>query len=258
MNSIIGWPGGKRFLAKRIVEMLPKHKTYCEVFGGAAWVLFQKSPDKKDWSPVKDYREVYNDLNGDLVTFWKYVRQHPEAFVAELNEMFGSRDAFLDAISRPPRTELERASMFYLRLACSFSSMGGTFACRSHGKVFPLRNIEKVKEAAERFKNVIIENATYDYILKRYDSPDTVFYLDPPYYGHEYLYERDGTPGFDRHVAMSDHLRTIQGKFILSYNDHPEIRHLYAGFRIEEVVVNYTLSASSNKTKGPELIIKNW
>lgn len=258
MNSIIGWPGGKRLLAKRIVEQIPQHKTYTEVFGGAAWVLFQKSPDKKNWSPCKEYREIYNDLNGDLVTFWRYVRRHPEAFCAELDEYIASRELFFEAIKSTPKTELERAIWFYLRLACSFSSMGETFAGRGHGKTFPLRNLEKVKAAAARFKDVIIENASYDYILKRYDGPESFFYLDPPYYGHEYLYARDGIEGFDKHEEMAEQLRGIQGKFILSYNDHPQIRALYDGFKIDEVETNYTMSAQTNSTRKTELLIKNF
>jgi len=94
MNSIISWVGGKRLLRKKILPLIPKHDIYCEVFGGAAWILFGKSPNKEDWQLSKKsrYTEVYNDINGDLVNFWRYIKQHPEAFVTELiNTLYRGR-----------------------------------------------------------------------------------------------------------------------------------------------------------------------
>lgn len=257
MRSIIGWPGGKSLLAKRIVEKIPQHKTYVEPFGGAAWVLFAKSPDWKQWSKSRDYREIYNDYNGELVSFWRYVRKHPEALAAEIDQQMASREGFLSAIAKKPETELERAVMFYLRLALSFSGLGGTFAA-NYGRVFPLRKTEKVQAAARRFSNVIIENESFQYVIRRYDSPDTLFYVDPPYYGHEDIYERDGTPGFEQHEELATSLRSINGRFILSYNDHEFIRALYDGCKMETLDVRYTISSQTNRTKKTELLIRNY
>ena len=71
MNSVISWLGGKRLLRKHIIPKIPKHNLYCEVFGGAGWVLFGKSEKPEDWitEPKKKYVEIYNDLNGELVNY---------------------------------------------------------------------------------------------------------------------------------------------------------------------------------------------
>ena len=149
MNSIISWVGGKRLLRKKILPLIPKHDIYCEVFGGAAWILFGKSADKEDWQISKKsrYTEVYNDINGDLVNFWRYIKQHPEAFVTELNEYLISREMFDNFMQHEPRTELERAIKFYYNLACSYGSRSKNFCVNQSYKYMPLRNLEKVKEA---------------------------------------------------------------------------------------------------------------
>ncbi|HPI26738.1 MAG TPA: DNA adenine methylase, partial [Candidatus Cloacimonadota bacterium] len=107
MNSIISWVGGKRILRKKILPLIPKHDIYCEVFGGAAWILFGKSANKEDWQLSKKsrYTEVYNDINGDLVNFWKYIKNHPEAFVTELNNYLIAREMFDNFMKHEPRTE---------------------------------------------------------------------------------------------------------------------------------------------------------
>src|SRR5215469_9151586 len=108
-NSIISWVGGKRLLRKHIIERMPQHDLYCEVFGGAGWVLFGKSPDKKDWELTKKkYTEIYNDINSELINFWKYIKFHPDAFVSELNEYLQSRELFNNCKDQDRRTELER------------------------------------------------------------------------------------------------------------------------------------------------------
>ena len=114
MNSIIKWKGGKHLLSKRIISLIPKHNSYCEVFGGAGWVLFGKSDDKKDWITENNnkYTEVYNDINSDLINFWKYIKFHPVAFVAELNQYLVSREIFDTLLQYEPRTELEQAVKF--------------------------------------------------------------------------------------------------------------------------------------------------
>jgi len=246
MNSIISWVGGKRLLRKKILPLIPKHDMYCEVFGGAGWILFGKTANKEDWQLSKKsrYTEVYNDINGDLVNFWRYIKQHPEAFVAELNQYLVSRELFGEFAKHEPKTELERAVRFYFQLSCSYGSRSKNFCIMQGYKYMPLRQLEKVKAAADRLQNVIIEKQDFQKILKRYDTPNTFFYLDPPYYLHEHLYDREDAEAFTRHEEMATLLKQIKGKFLLSYNDDPYIRDLYNDFTIEEVEAQYTVSGS--------------
>ncbi|MDD4417190.1 MAG: DNA adenine methylase, partial [Proteiniphilum sp.] len=73
------------------------------------------------------YTEVYNDINGDLVNFWRHIKQHPEAFVTELNQYLVSREMFDTFTQHEPKTELERAIRFYFQLSCSYGSRSKNF-----------------------------------------------------------------------------------------------------------------------------------
>jgi DNA adenine methylase len=258
MNSIIGWVGGKRLLRKVIVPLIPKHNTYCEPFGGAAWILFGKSEDHKVWQVSKKhkYREVLNDINGELINFWRHVKYHPDAFKTEVEQFMASRELFTEFLNMKPRTDFERAMVFYYKLACSFGSLSKTFAVRGHRSMLPIRNGDKLQQAADRLKDVVIEKLSFDAVINKYDNPRSFFYIDPPYYEHENLYERDLADCFDEHEELNQLLKSIKGKWLLSYNDHPYIRKLYKDFLIENVETLYSLSgASKPKT---EIIIRNY
>lgn len=74
-KSPLSWMGGKSRLAKTIIPLIPEHHCYCEVFAGAAWILFKKEPSQV---------EIINDLNSDLVTLYRVIRYHLEEFVKHL------------------------------------------------------------------------------------------------------------------------------------------------------------------------------
>jgi DNA adenine methylase len=122
----------------------------------------------------------------------------------------------------------------------------------------PLKDIEKVKKASERLQNVYIENLSFEKLVEKYDTEQTFFYLDPPYYKKEKLYKRDGAELFEQHDELAEVLKKVKGKFLLSYNDDPYIRQLYAkkGIKIEEVEATYTMSGS--QLKQTELLIRNY
>ena len=258
MNSIIGWVGGKRLLRKAILPLIPKHNVYCEVFGGAAWILFGKSNNPQDWiiSKKHKYREILNDLNGELINFWKHIKYHPDAFKTEVEQYMASRELFTDFRTIEPRTDFERAMVFYYKLACSFGSLSQTFAVRGHNSMLPIRNGDKLEKASERLKDVIIEKLDFDKLIKKYDGERTFFYLDPPYYEHERLYKRDAVDSFSQHKELFAILKKVKGKWLLSYNDHLYIRKLYKDFNISEVNTKYSLSGKSQSKT--ELIIRNY
>lgn len=260
MNSVISWLGGKRLLRKHIIPKIPKHNLYCEVFGGAGWVLFGKSEKPEDWitEPKKKYVEIYNDLNGELVNFWKYIKWHPEAFTAELNQYLISRELFDLNKHNQPLTELERAVIFYYLLASSYGSQSKNFSFQTGHHYLPLRDLDKVKKASERLKDVIIENMDFAQLIEKVDSEETFFYIDPPYYQKEQLYKRNEVQAFTGHEILAELLTKIKGKFILSYNDHDYIRALYEnkGFVIEKVEAPYSISGKSQIQT--ELLILNY
>ena len=101
-----------------------------------------------------------------------------------------------------------------------------------------------------------IERMDWKDLISRYDTAETVFYLDPPYWQHEHLYRRDDAERFDEHEELAKRLAGIKGKFLLSYNDCEEIRRLYEWARVKEVTAQY--SVSGGRTNEIELIIGNW
>lgn len=250
-NSIIAWTGGKKLLRKHIIQLIPEHRLYCEVFGGAGWVLFGKSTGQES-----KYTEVYNDINSELVNFWKYIKYHPEAFHNEISKQLVSRELFDYYKHYEPRTELERAVKFYYNLTCSYGSQSLSFTIKRGKKYLSLRNEETVLKASERLKNVIIEKMDFAKLINSYDSLETFFYIDPPYYGKEHLYEREDASSFAGHEALASLLKSIKGKFILSYNDHETIKQLYNGFKIDVVEAPYSLGGK--KQLCPELLIRNY
>lgn len=250
MNSFISWIGGKKLLRKQILEQFPSNGTYnryIEVFGGAGWVLFSKDRHAK--------MEVYNDINGSLVNLFRVVKYHPEALQKELDWILMSREQFSDAIQEVHGlTDVQRAARFWIAIKESFGSKCGFFGLRA--KNVP-KAIEFLKGASRRLSTVVIEHLDFEKLLKTYDRPEALFYLDPPYYDAEHCYPDRFQP--EDHARLKAALENIRGKFILSYNDCPEIRALYDGYAMVEVSRQDNLTMKNSDRKSyKELIIKNY
>ena len=249
LNSFISWIGGKKLMRKVILEQFPESGSfdrYIEVFGGAGWILFAKESHAK--------MEVYNDINGQLVNLFRVVKYHPEALQKELDWNLMSREQFFNALQDTKGlTDIQRAAKFWITIKESFGS-----DCRSFG-VRP-KNIEDaiafLRETSKRLRKVVIENVDFEQLIKTYDRKTALFYLDPPYYDAEKYYPDRFQP--EDHMRLKNALKKIQGKFILSYNDCPEIRELYQGYRIIESDRNDNLAAKTKSRRYRELIIINY
>jgi DNA adenine methylase len=246
--------GGKRNLAKRLtaqINAMP-HRTYAEVFVGMGGVFF-----RRDRRPPA---EVINDWSEDVSTFFRVLQHHYVAFVDMIRFQVSSRAGFEKLAVMDPRslTDLQRSARFlYLqRLAFGGKVDGRNFGV-SVGRPasFDITKLVPTLEAIhERLAAVTIERLPWADFIRRYDRPETLFYLDPPYYGCEDDY---GKAMFDRSEfeAMADQLRGLQGQFILSINDHPEVRRIFAGFSRIEADVRYTIGGTAKVTVAGELII---
>jgi len=245
--------GGKRALAKQIIAIFPEHTTYVEPFAGGAQVLFRKEPSKV---------EVLNDLDGEVVNFYRVCQQHYQELVRYLRYTLASR-AWLDLlkVTQPAMlTDIQRAARFYYLQKNSFAGLvrRHNFTARV---VLPTNyNPERVPEWIEnthrRLANVQIEALPYEEVLKRYDRPTTLFYLDPPYFGRK-LYNHNFEP--EDFETLAERLKELQGKFVLSLNDLPEVRRIFHTFKMKNVQLAYT--GSRHKTKGhrfQELLITNF
>jgi len=253
MKSFLSYLGGKSLLVNKIIPKIPAHTCYCEVFAGAAWMLFKKEPSEV---------EIINDINTDLVTLYRVVKHHLDEFVRYLRWILVARDEFERFKKEDPETltDIQRAVRFYCLLRMGYASriknptISISTMRRAHFNL--LRIGEDLSEVHMRLNRVYIENKPYAKIIERYDKPHTFFYIDPPYYGCEDYYGK-GIFSREDFQALRDILETTKSKFIMSINDVPEIRKLYKGYNIESVSTTYNV-AGAQKTKVKELLIMNY
>lgn len=251
-SPLSGWIGGKMQLSQAIVPLIPAHECYVEPFAGAAWIFFRK-PE----STV----EVLNDLNRDIVTLYRVIQHHLEEFIRYFRWVLVSRDEFerWKRVAPDTLTDIQRSARFYYLQKLSF---GGRIVKPTLGisttnppRLNLLRIEEELSAAHLRLARVYVENLPYSVLIARYDRPTTFFYLDPPYWGCEDYY---GKALFAREdfARLAEQLRLIQGRFILSLNDVPEVRALFAGFEIQSVTARY--SCGIERTLASELLIMNF
>jgi DNA adenine methylase len=246
--------GGKSLLTKKIITKIPEHDCYCEVFSGAAWLLFRKEESKV---------EIINDINTNLVTLYRVVKLHLEEFIRYLKWILVARDEFERFKIETPEslTDIQRAVRFYFLLKSGYAARLDNPSFNISTSRMPRFNLLRIEEELSavylRLSRVYIENRPFDNIINRFDKPGTFFYCDPPYYGYEDYYGK-GIFSRDDFQKLRDILAAIQGKFILSINDTPEIRKLYKGFRMEIVSTSYTAAGADKKKKVNELLIMNY
>lgn len=254
MNSFIAYMGGKSLLAKKIIPKIPAHHCYCEVFAGAAWMLFRKEESEV---------EIINDINTDLVTLYRVIKLHLEEFIRYLKWILVARDEFDRFKLENPDTltDIQKAVRFYFLLksgyAARLSNPSFSIAVSSKPRFNLLRIEEELSDVYLRLARVYIENRPYETIIPRFDRPDTFFYVDPPYYECEDYY---GKGIFNRadFTKLRDILSKINGKFIMSINDAEEIRDLYKEFTIETVKTTYSAGGANRKKQVQELLIRNF
>ena len=241
--------GGKSRLRKEIINMIPGHICYVEPFFGAGWVFWGK-----DISEV----EVINDKDRELINLFKVIKEHPGELERILQYEFVSRDKFdfYKKVEIEYLTDIQRAVRYIYIISNSFASRGVSFgygALKSPSqKIFA----DDFIMLRDRLKNTYVENKDAMDIIERYDRENTFFFCDPPYYetsGYKEKFTKEN------HIQLRDLLRKISGKFLLTINDHEEIRALYEGFNIKEVKVNYSVSRQKEARKDyEELIITNY
>jgi len=223
MKSPLGWVGGKFFLVKELLKLVPQHKVYVEPFGGAAHLLFAKDPAMSDL-------EVYNDIDSGLVNFFRVLRDEEKAkkLIEKVyltpysrEEFYFCRDTWESC-----EDEVERAYRWLVVAKMSFAGCFGT----SWGFNLKMKDVvqrwssmpEKLIRAVERLKFVQVENRDFREIFKLYDSEDTFFYCDPPYVPEARKLERV----YRYEMFIEDHkdlisiILNVKGKVLLSGYDN--------------------------------------
>lgn len=277
--------GNKSAILHILYALFPlQYGRFIDVFGGSGSVLLGK--------PKADAFEVYNDFDRNLANLFRCMKTRTMATIHELGFCtLNSRDDFntlrdfftdekfedsyleqeleLTEIMLPPLKaeelkelqtrltkdyDVRRAAMYLKLLRYSYSSSGKSFASQPFDirKLFGL-----IKELERRMANVIVENQDFETLIRHYDRPDAFFYLDPPYLSTEDMYAVEF--GWDDHVRLRDTLKDIKGRFLLSYNDCPEIRQLYKGFPMFDFTRTHSMAQRYEAGKEfKELLIANY
>jgi DNA adenine methylase len=246
--------GGKRLLAKRIIERIEAtpHRCYAEPFVGMGGVFFRRR--------LRPAAEVINDLNGEVANLFRILQRHYAFFIDFMRFGLTSRREFERLTQTAPATltDLERAARFlYLqRTAFGGKVTGQTFGVSPYepGPFNVLRLASYLEAVHERLAGVVIESLPYAEFIARYDRSETLFYLDPPYCGSEHYYGR-GMFSREEFENMAALLATLKGRFILSLNDVEEVRRAFAGFEIEAVETTYSVHDKRPGKKAGEVII---
>lgn len=240
MSKLIafGWYGGKYSHLDWLLPLLPQTTHYCEPFGGSAAVLLNRQP-----SPV----ETYNDIDGEVVNFFRVLRDQQEELIQAIGLTPFSREEFRLAAEESPvgLSELERARRFFVRARqvrtglaqtasvgrwahCKLTSRAGMAGAVSRW----LGSVEGLSEIVQRLLRVQIENGTAVELIQRYDSPETLFYCDPPY-PHDSRSDVNAY-GFEmtdsEHRDLADVLHNVQGKVAISSYHCQLMDELYGGW----------------------------
>lgn len=229
-----GWYGGKFSHLDWLLPKLPDTNHYCEPFAGSGAVLFNRKP-----SPV----ETYNDLDGEVVNFFRVLREHKTELLELIALTPFSREEFALACEIDGNLpETERARRFYVRARqvrtglAQTASVGRWANCKNTSRSGMsgvisryIGGLEKLEFISERLLRVQIENRPAIEVIKLYDSETTLFYCDPPY-----LHSTRGDSkayGFEmsdeQHIELAKVLNKVKGKVAISNYDCKLMDKLY-------------------------------
>lgn len=242
--------GGKSMLSGWILKHIPNHMilTYVDVFGGGGSILLYKDP-----SPV----EVYNDIDGRLVNFFRVLRTKGDDLIKLANLTPYSVEEYYNCVELlndgHGKSDVEMAWAYFVANRMAFSGKLGAgwgHCVRTSSRGMSanvakwLAAIDSLPDVVERLRTIQVENEDFRYILEHYDTDKTLFYLDPPYYGIN---------GYDHNLSVEDHedlvdylLYDLEGMAVLSGYDNPLYDELLDGdwMRVDK---EYTALASRSE-----------
>ncbi len=242
----VRWFGSKRNILDEIYSLIPHHDYFIDVFGGGANVILNKKPVNT---------EIYNDIYGDIVNFFRVLRDNPDELIDKVFLSPVSREEYFEYIYNPSDEPIERARQFIVAHYSTFLTLThktpGRFMISKHpvSSTNPQVPIENLIAMAKRLKNVVIENRPALDIISMYDTKEAFLYIDPPYP----LDARSGGVGYkdemtrDEHIKLRDALSSVKGKFLISTYDNEFYDELYKDY--EKIVIKSVSSGARFKTK---------
>lgn len=262
LNSPFKWVGGKSRLRKHVIELLPSHTCYVEPFAGAAWVLFGKPP-----SDV----EVINDIDQDLINFFRVVKHKPVELVRSFEWELVSRAEFerLAALDPSNLTDVQRAHRFYYIIMAGWGGelhyprFQTSITDGGHGNrlIGALETLSKRLEPIHnRLRTVIIENLDWKKCVDRYDREGTVMYLDPPYPGNKVNYAHN-MRSWEAHKDLAERLKETDCLWILSTYDTLEMHDLFSEYEITKISSSSGMNTKKHgktRVKNREILVTNF
>ena len=246
MRGIIGRTGGKSKIKIKIIDLIPEHKTFVEAFVGGGSVFF----GRKDRSEV----EVVNDRDPDIFHIYKDTQELGDQLK---NTDFRANKTKFERFKKQTKFKSNKERLqrnIYLSLNSFRSDRKSFNPSKLDSQKNPGKNFRE-SGYQERLKGVKILNQDYDKVIKKFDAPDTFFYLDPPYSRAEA--NKDFTFNTIDIEDLNKLLRGIKGKFLLSYDDTPAARKVFKGFKISTIKTQYELG-EGKKREVKELLISNY
>ena len=243
--------GGKYIIASKLVALMPKHRIYVDVFGGAFHVLFAKP---KELSKI----EIINDKLSDLINFFKVIKDQPFELREKIMKMPKSR-VYYEELKKLEYTDpLEKAyQFFYLIRNSRFGNLASGFDI-SIGNNYSTtinRIADEIPYISERLKNTDLECSTWQHMLKRYGKyEDTFLFIDPPYIienKKDGLYELPFDIRDTRELAKR--LNELPCKIMVTHYDNKLYEKYFEGWRTERITVH----KSSGATQTIEVIDEN-
>lgn len=218
VKAILKYPGGKWRIAEWIISHFPPHKVYCEPFFGSGAVFFKKEPAAI---------ETINDISGDIVNLFKVCREHPRELAAALELTPWAREEYVNCHDIAG-DEIERARRLLVRHHQSFGTTNSNLNTWRHSQTYnsprcPAQWSElpgTVMQICGRLKEAQIENIDALTLIERYDDPQTLLYLDPPYIQElrkRGMYKYEMTD--EGHVKLLELIKKSKSKICLSAYD---------------------------------------
>lgn len=258
-----GWYGGKFNHLDWLLPLLPECHHYCEPFGGSAAVLLNRDP-----SPV----ETYNDIDGEVVNFFRVLRNQPKRLVRVIALTPFSREEYFRALHLNGEriSDLERARRFFIRARqtrtglAQTASLGRWANCKNTTRAGMsgvvsrwLGSVGGLPAIATRLLRVQIEDRPAKDIISLYDSSDTLFYCDPPYV-HSARQDTNAY-GFEmndaEHRELAVVLRSCKGKVAVSGYECSLMNELYGDWNRHDAPIK---NCHSVKTSRQEALWTNY